>query len=72
MWGIVTLNADFSPVGFQRNLETMVFREESKLSVAAGFGKSGLDLLVEHVAEPLQEEQRKDELFVVAGIDGSP
>lgn len=71
-WGTVTVSADFPPVGFGRNLKAVVFREEGIFPVAARFGKGGLGFFVEHVAEAFQEEQRKDELFVVAGIDGSP
>ena len=60
-----------APVGFGRNLEAVVLREEGELLVAAGLGQRGLRLLVVHVAEPLEEQQREDELLVVAGVDGA-
>ena len=60
-----------APVGLGRDLEAVVLRESGEVCVAAGLGQGGLRLLVEDIAQPLVEQQRKDELLVVAGVDGA-
>ena len=57
-------------MGLGRNLEAVVLRVGGELRVAAGFLQRGLRLLVEDVAEALVEQQREDELLVVARVDG--
>src|SRR5215831_17895330 len=53
------------------NLEAMVLWEEGELLIPIGLGQRGPRLLVEHVAQALVEQQRKDELLVVASVDGA-
>ena len=59
-----------APVGFARNLEAVVLRVGGEVRVAAGLRQRSLRLLIEHVAETLVEQQRENELLVVAGING--
>ena len=63
--------AHLAPVGLGRNLEAVVLREVGELLVPTGFRQRGLRLLVEDVAEALVEQQREDELLVVARVDGA-
>ena len=58
-------------MGVGRNLEAVVLREQGELLVPAGFGQRGLRLFVEDIAQPLVEQQREDELLVVASIDSA-
>ena len=64
--------ADFVPVSIGRHLEAVVFREQCKVLVPAGITQGSDRFLVEYVAEAFVEEQREDELLVVARVDGSP
>ena len=52
--------------GSRRDLEVMALRIGSELLVAARFGQRDGGLLVKHVAQTFVEQQREDELFVVA------
>lgn len=38
--------------------------------VAAGFLECNLSLLIKHIADALVEQEREDELFVIAGVNG--
>ena len=58
-----------APVGLGRNLEAVVLRVGGELRVAAGLRQRGLRLLVEDIAQALVEQQREDELLVVAGVN---
>ena len=60
-----------APMGFLRDLKAVVFRVGGELRVAAGLLQRDLRLLIEHVAQALVEQQREDELLVVAGINGA-
>ena len=60
-----------APVGVGRDLEAVVLRVGGERRVAAGFRQRGLRLLVEDIAQALEEQQREDELLVVAGVDGA-
>src|SRR5688500_5663164 len=60
-----------APVGLRRNLEAVVLREEGELLIPVRLGQRGLRPLVEHVAQALVEQQRKDELLVVASVNGA-
>ena len=60
-----------APVGLRRDLEAVVLREGGELRVTAGLRQRRLGLLVEDVAQALVEQQREDELLVVAGVDGA-
>ena len=42
------------------------------IGLVAGLGQRDLVFLVPHIGEPFEEEQRKDVLLVVAGIDQPP
>src|SRR5262249_2931295 len=63
--------AHSAPVGLRRNLEAVILREKGELLVPVGLGQRGPRLLVEHIAQPLAKQQRKDELVVVARVDGA-
>ena len=52
-----------------RNLEAVVFGELGIGQVAAGFREGRLILLVPDIRDALEEQQREDELLVVAGVD---
>lgn len=60
----------FAPMGIGRNLKAMVLRVGSEFSITAGFRQRGLSLFVKDVAQTFVEEQRKDELLVVARVNG--
>jgi hypothetical protein len=51
--------------------EPVILREIGELLVAVG-RKSGGMLLVVDVGDPLQEDERKDVLLVVASVDEAP
>ena len=58
-----------APVGFLGNLEAVVLRIRRKRRIAAGLLQRRLCFLVKHVAEAFVEQQREDELLVVARIN---
>jgi hypothetical protein len=49
----------------------VVLWEEGELLITVGLGQRGPRLLVEHIAQALVEQQWKDELLIVAGVDGA-
>ena len=51
------------------NLKTVVFRELGVGQIATGLSQGGLVFLVPYVCNALVEQQRKDELLVVARVD---
>jgi hypothetical protein len=53
-------------------LEPVILREQRKVLIPARLPRGGDDLPGEHIAQPLVEQQREDELFVVARINRSP
>ena len=53
----------------RRDLEAVVFGKGGVSYIPAGFIQRALVLLVKDIAEALVEQQRKDELLVVARID---
>ena len=61
--------ADVSPVTAFRDREAVDFGERGRIDVAEGLGRFGR-LLVPHVADPLEEEQRQDVALPVGAIDG--
>ena len=66
---LVVTVAHVAPVRAGRNLEAMVLGERGVVHVPARLVQRPLALLVVHVAQPLEEEQREDELLVVARVD---
>ena len=60
--------ADVGPVRAVGDREAIVGRGAG-VRLVAGLVERGLILLVPHVGEPLEEEQREDVLLVVAGVD---
>src|SRR4029453_8306540 len=60
-----------APMSLGWNLEAVVLWEEGELLILIGLGQPGPRLFVEHVAQALVEQQRKDKLLVVASIDGA-
>lgn len=60
------------PMRIQRHLEAVVLREQRKVLIPARLPQRGDSLLLEDIAEPLVEQQREDELLVVARINRPP
>src|SRR5580704_15442789 len=60
-----------TPVGLRRDLETVILWVGGEILVAVRFLERSLRLLIEDIAEAFVEQKRKDELLVVAGVDGS-
>ena len=58
-------------MGTVRDLEAVLFGECGVGLVAVGLLERCGVLLVEDVAEPLEEQQREDERLVLAGVDGA-
>jgi len=58
-------------MGVRGDLEPVLLPPGRVALVAARFPARGLRCFVENVAEALVEQQREDELLVVAGIDGA-
>ena len=58
-------------MGLAWDLESVIFRVGGESLVAAGFRQRSRGLLIKDIAEALEEQQREDELLVVAGINGS-
>ena len=63
--------ADVGPVRAVGDREAVVGRGAG-VRLVAGLVEGGLILLVPHVGEALEEEQREDVLLVVAGVDQAP
>src|ERR1019366_1342412 len=63
---------NLAPVSFARNLEAVVLRVSGELGIAAGLSERSLRFLIKDVAEALVKQKRKNELLVVAGVDGAP
>src|SRR5437868_5670949 len=57
------------PVRPFRNLEAVLIREPRVIHVAARLGECLLKLLVINIAHALEEQERKDELLVIAGVN---
>ena len=57
-------------MSFGWDLETVVLAIGSEGSVAARFFECSLCLLVKHIADAFIEQEREDELLVVAGVNG--
>ena len=55
--------------GSLQGLETVVFRESGVIYVALRFVEGALEFFVVDVADAFEEEQGKDVLFVVTGVD---
>ena len=64
----VVTRADVVPVRAVGDGEAVVLGQVGEFFVAVDLQR-GRVLLVVHVGDPLQEDQRKDELLVVAGVD---
>src|SRR5438270_8575493 len=58
------------PVSLRRDLETVVFWISGEILVAARFLERSLRLLIKDIAEAFVKQKRKNELLVVASIDG--
>jgi hypothetical protein len=52
-----------------RDLEAVVLGELGIRKIAVGIGQGRLIFLVPDIRDALEEEQREDELLVVAGVD---
>jgi hypothetical protein len=57
-------------MGLRRDLEAVLLTPGRVTLVAAGFFQRDLRLLVEDISQALEKQQREDELFVVASING--
>ena len=64
--------ANLKPVRLCGNMEAVIFREGSKLSIAARFLERRLRLLIEDITQPFIKKKGEDELLVVSGINGPP
>ena len=60
------------PMRVRRHLEAVVLREQRKVLIPARLPQRGDRLLIEDIAQPLVEQQRKDELLVVARVNRPP
>ena len=52
------------------NLEAVILGIGREVRISPGFGQRGLRLLVKDIAKPLVEEEREDELLVIARVNG--
>ena len=64
--------ANLPPMGVRWHLETVVLWEQGKVLIPVRLPQCGDGLLIEDIAEPLEEEQGEDELLVVARVNGAP
>ncbi len=62
---------NLAPVGLRRNLKPVLLAPGGVAFIAAGLGQRGLGLFIEHVAHAFVEQEREDELLVIAGINRS-
>ena len=60
------------PMCVRRHLEAVVLREQRKVLIPSRLPQRGHGFLIEDIAEPLEEQQREDELFVVPSINRPP
>ena len=61
--------ANLSPVRVGWHLKAVVLREQRKVLIPARLAQRSERLLIEDIAQPLEEQQRKDELLVVARVN---
>jgi hypothetical protein len=64
--------ANLPPVRVRRHLEAVIFREQRKVLIPARIPQRGDGLLIEDIAQSLEEQQREDELLVVARVNRPP
>ena len=69
--GVGTAGPEVRPVALGWNLEAVLLWQGRVLLVAVGLCKRCLAFLVEDVADPLQEQQRKDVCLEIGGIHGA-
>src|SRR5690242_11093430 len=60
------------PMGIAWDLKAVILRVGCKIQVATGFLQCRVGLLVKYITEPFVEQQREDELLIVASIDSAP
>jgi hypothetical protein len=65
------LGPHIPPVATLRNLEAVILGEARVFLVSLGLRERGLELLVVHVGDPLEEEQREDVRLEVCRIYGA-
>jgi hypothetical protein len=65
-FGVWRTSFQCAPFG---NLEAVILGELGIGEIAIGVGQGGLVFLVPDIGDALEEQQREDELLVVAGVD---